>query len=120
MKNWAYIFAFNNEGLNIKDIRYTAAYFDRDGLVNPASAEAYTDAEIAAIKANAAEGNEQYCFTVRDGAMLGISAYNTGTLFWYDKETSEKILKSAAPFVLDGETGVLSTTEGVRTASPIQ
>ena len=41
-------------------------------------------------------------------------------VFWYDKETSEKILKSAAPFVLDGETGVLSTTEGVRTASPMQ
>ena len=111
MKNWAYLFAENHEGLNIRDIYYAAKYFDREGLINPASTEAYTDAEIAAIKENAKEGNEKYCFDVKEGALLGISAFNTGKVFWYDEATSEQIVKSPAPFILDGETGDLKTME---------
>ncbi|MBR4163058.1 MAG: hypothetical protein IKR11_06000 [Solobacterium sp.] len=112
MKNWAYKFAENAEPLNIKDIYYAAKYFDREGLVNPASSEAYTDAEITAIKNNAKEGNDSYCFDVKEGALLGLSACNTGKVFWYDEETGGKIVKSPAPFILDGETGDLKTMEG--------
>lgn len=41
-----------------------------------------------------------------------MEAYNTGKTFWYDEENGKKITASAAPLLLDGETGEFRTTEG--------
>ncbi len=112
MKNWALKFALNHEVANVRNIYYTAEYFELDGLTNPASGEAYTDQEITAIKANAAEGNENYVFNAAEGSLIGMEAYNTGKTFWYDAENGKKITASAAPLLLDGETGEFKTTEG--------
>ncbi len=112
MTNWALKFALNHEGANVRNIYYTAAYFDLEGLTNPATAEAYTDQEIAAIKANAVEGKENYVFNVKDGSLIGMEAFNTGKTFWYDAENGKKITSYAAPLLLDGETGEFKTTQG--------
>ncbi len=119
MKNWAFTFALNHEGANVRNIYYTAAYFELDGLTNPASAEAYTDQEIADIKANAVEGNEKYVFDAAEGALVGMQAFNTGKKFWYDAENGRKIVASAAPLMLDGETGEFKTAEGAAVASAL-
>ena len=116
MTNWALKFALNHEGANVRNIYYTAAYFDLEGLTNPATAEAYTDQEIAAIKANAVEGNENYVFNVKDGSLIGMEAFNTDKAFWYDTENGKKITASAAPLILDGETGEFKNSDGITAA----
>ena len=120
MKNWALRFALNHEGANVRNIYYTAAYFELEGLVNPASAEAYTDKELADIKAGAAAGNENYIFEVKEGSLIGMEAFNTGKTFWYDAENGRKITASAAPLFLNGETGEFRTAEGVSAAEAIR
>ena len=119
MKNWALTFGLNHEGANVRNIYYTASYFEHDGLTNPASAEAYTDKEIDDIKTNAVEGNENYIFNAEDGALIGMEAYNTGKVFWYDSENGKKITASAAPLILDGESGELKTGEGIPVAKAL-
>ena len=112
MKNWALTFGLNHEGANVRNIYYTAAYFNLEGLTNPASAEAYTDKEIHDIKAHAVEGNENYIFNAEEGALIGMEAFNTGNVFWYDTENGKKIIASAAPLILDGETGEFRDGDG--------
>ena len=112
MTNWALKFALNHEGANVRNIYYTAAYFDLEDLTNPANGEAYTDNELEAIKANAVKGNENYVFDIKEGALIGMESFNTGKTFWYDAENGKKITASAAPLLLDGETGEFKTTEG--------
>mgnify|MGYP000635656012 CR=1 FL=1 len=112
MKNWALQFALKHEGANVDTIYYTENYFALDGLTNPATAEAYTEKEIADIKANAVEGNDKYIFDAKDGALIGMKAFNTGKVFWYDAENGKKIVSSAAPLLLDGEAGEFKTAEG--------
>lgn len=119
MTNWALKFALKHEGANVENIFYTANYFELDGLTNPATAEAYTDQEITAIKENAKEGNENYIFDVRDGALIGMEAFDTHKVFWYDAENGKKITASAAPLLLDGETGQFKTTEGETAAEAL-
>ena len=51
--NWAYGFSLNHEGAGVGTIYYASTYFKREGIVNPASAEAYTTEEIDAIVATA-------------------------------------------------------------------
>ena len=60
LNNWAYGFALNHEGAGVGTIYYAERYFDKEGIVNPASAEAYTTEEINAIKAGAVEGATNY------------------------------------------------------------
>ena len=69
MKNWAYGFALNHEGAGVGTIYYAAKYFDKEGIVNPASAEVYTDAEIKAIKDDA----ESYEVEAPENALVAIS-----------------------------------------------
>lgn len=117
MKNWALTFGLNHEGANVRNIYYAAAYFDLEGLTNPASAEAYTDKEINDIKAHAVEGNENYIFDAEEGALIGMEAFNTGKVFWYDTENGKNITASAAPLILDGETGEFRNGDGKTVAS---
>ena len=119
MKNWALTFALNHEGANVRNIYYTAGYFDMEGLTNPASGEAYTDEEITAIIKNAAEGNINYIFEVNEGALIGMEAFNTGKVFWYDDENGKKIVSSAAPLLLVGDSGEMKTMEGTVAALPM-
>lgn len=120
MKNWALKFGLNHEGANVKNIYYTESYFELDGLTNPASAEAYTDKEIKDIQTNAVEGNEHYIFDAPKDALIGMEAFNTGNVFWYDDQNGKKITASAAPLVLDGQTGTFKTMEGSEVAQPLK
>ena len=112
MKNWAYRFDLNHEGANVRSIYYVAAYFDKEGIVNPASAEAYTDAEIKAIKDNATKENGNYVYDVPDNAALGMTTFNGEKDFWYDAENAEKILACANPLGLDSSTGEMKDMDG--------
>ena len=116
MKNWAYGFALNHEGASVGTIYYAAKYFDKEGIVNPASAEAYTDDEIKAIKDNA----ENYEVEASENALVGMNVLNTDEVFWYDDENGVKILASAAPLGLDAETGEMKDQEGNVVATPIK
>lgn len=108
MKNWAYGFALNHAGAGVGTIYYAAKYFDKEGIVNPATAEAYTDAEIDAIKENA----DSYTVEAPEGALVGMNVLDSDKVFWYDDENAAKILGSAAPLGLDGETGEMKDGEG--------
>ena len=119
MKNWAFIFTLDHEGANVRNIYYTAAYFELENITNPASGEAYTDAEITAVKANAAEGNSSYIFNTDEGALIGMQAFDTGKIFWYDDANGRKIVSSAAPLLLDGKTGEMKTADGITAALPM-
>ena len=119
MKNWAFTFALNHEGANVRNIYYTANYFEMEGLTSPASGEAYTDEEIKTIKKYASEDNKNYLFEVKEGALIGMEAFNTGKTFWYDDENAKKIVSSAAPLLLDGDSGEMKTMEGTVAALPM-
>ena len=119
MKNWALKFALKHEGANVENIFYTAKYFELEDLTNPATAEAYTDQELDLIKENAVEGNENYVFDIEEDALIGMEAFNTHKVFWYDTENGKKITSSAAPLLLDGESGEFRTTEGESVAKAL-
>ena len=65
--NWAYGAMPLNNG-NVGTIYYTTAYYELEGIVNPANPEyaPYTAEEIAAIKDGAVEGAEGYRFDAPD------------------------------------------------------
>ena len=42
MENWAYGFCLNHEGAGVGIIYYSAKYFERKGIVNPANAKPYS------------------------------------------------------------------------------
>lgn len=117
--NWAYGFALNHEGAGVGIIYYSAKYFEIDGIVNPASAEAYTTNEIVAIKAGAEEGAEKYIFDVPEDVVIGMNVLGTDKIYWYDEANSAKIAASAAPLGLDGATGEMKDREGNAVAKPI-
>ena len=117
--NWAYGFALNHEGAGVGTIYYAAKYFEIDGIVNPASAEAYTTDEINAIKAGAAEGAEKYIFNVPEGAVIGINVLGSDKIYWYDEADSAKIAASAAPLKLDSATGEMKDGDGNAVAKPV-
>ena len=116
---WAYGFALNHEGAGVGTIYYAEEYFDREGIVNPASAEAYTSDEINAIKENAKEEAANYTFEVPEGTVVGMNVLGSDKTFWYDDDNSAKILSSAAPLGLDAETGDMKDGEGNTVATPI-
>ena len=46
MENWAYGFSLNHEGAGVGTIYYSAKYFERKGIVNPANGQLYSTEEI--------------------------------------------------------------------------
>ena len=117
--NWAYGFNLNHEGAGVGTIYYAAKYFEKDNIVNPASAEAYTDSEIETIKEGADNNTENYVFDVPENALVGMNVLNADKVYWYDDENSLKILASANPLALDAATGVMKDTEGNVVANPM-
>lgn len=111
-KNWAYGFALNHEGAGVGTIYYAAKYFDQENITNPASAEAYTTAEIEAIRKNAEAEADNYRYDVPDNAVVGMNALNTDKVFWYDEDNSSKITACANPLGLDKETGEMKDADG--------
>ena len=119
--NWAYGAMPLNNG-NVGMIYYTAAYYELEGIVNPANPEyaPYTADEIAAIKDGAVEGAEGYRFDAPAAALIGVGAADTDVIYWYDAENAEAIVGHADPLTLDAETGNFVTAEGTAVASPIK
>ena len=59
LENWAYCgITLNNEDLGIASVYYTAEYFTRESILNPLTAEPYTEEELAAIVDGAVAGAE--------------------------------------------------------------
>ena len=112
MENWAYGFCLNHEGAGVGTIYYSKKYFEREGIVNPANAVAYSVEEIDSIKNGAIEGATNYTSNVPENAIVGMNVLNTDKVFWYDEENSNKILAWADPLLLDKETGDMKTTSG--------
>ena len=112
MENWAYGFSLNHEGAGVGTIYYSKKYFERNGIVNPANAVAYSVEEIETIKNGAIEGSTNYTNNVPENALVGMNVLNTDKVFWYDEENSNKILASTDPLILDKETGDMKTTSG--------
>lgn len=119
LNNWAYGFALNHEGAGVGLIYYAERYFDKEGIINPASAEAYTTEEINAIKTGAVEGATNYVSEIPKKALIGMNVLNCDKIYWYDEEDSAKILKSANPLILDKESGEMKDTEGNLVATAI-
>ena len=115
--NWAYGFALNHEGAGVGTIYYAEQYFDKEGIVNPASAEAYTSTEINTIKENAKNGNANYITDVPEQAVVGMNPLHTDKIYWYDEDNSSKILKSANPLILNVQNGELKDADGNLVAS---
>lgn len=118
---WAYGAMPLNNG-NVGTIYYTAAYYELDGIVNPTNSEyaPYTAEEIAAIKDGAVEGAEGYRFDAPAGALIGVGAADSDTVFWYDAENAAAIVSHADPLTLNAVNGNFVTTEGTAVASPIK
>ena len=117
LKNWEYgAITVGSEDLNIGTVYYSEAYFGLEGIVNPLTTEAYTAEEIEAIKKGAVLGDEKYLSDLAEGAVLAITAFDEKTIFFYDAEGCAAIVSHADPLVLDGETGILMTTEGKEAA----
>lgn len=112
LTNWAYGFTLNHETANVGTIYYAQKYFDKEGIVNPASAELYTTDEINKIKNSAIEGATNYTTNVPENALLGMNPLNTNKIYWYDELNSNKILKSTNPLILNDENGDMKDTEG--------
>ncbi|MBQ9008015.1 MAG: hypothetical protein IJ088_01610 [Clostridia bacterium] len=107
-KNWAY--GVTVEGVGT--ICYARAYFVRNGIINPLTAQPYTDDEISVIVNGAAEGAEGYTFDLPVTAVLGMNG------FWYNAVGAAAITGHADPLV-QSEDGVFTTAEGVDVAAPI-
>jgi uncharacterized protein with FMN-binding domain len=111
---WAVAFDLQSEDAGVGTILYAEEYFDGEGIVNPATAEAYTDDELAAVFAGAEDPDaEGYVVNVPFGAVIGMTVYgNDDEAFWYDADAAEAIVSHADPLVLDAETGDLTTADG--------
>ena len=116
---WAYGAMPLNNG-NVGTIYYTAAYYQLEGIVNPANPAyaPYTAEEIAAIVKGAADGAEGYRFDAPANALIGVTAGDT--IYWYDAENAAAITRHADPLTLDRQTGAFRTAGGETVASPIQ
>ena len=107
-KNWAYGVSINGVGT----VFYSRAYFAREGIVNPLTAEPYTKSEISAI-VKGAEGNaEGYIFDLPEDAVLGMNG------FWYDAAGAAAVTGHADPLA-QGTDGVFTTADGREVALPI-
>lgn len=112
MNNWAYGFALNHEGAGVGTIYYAAQYFEKENITNPASAEAYTTAEIDAIKDGAEKKADNYVYDVPENAIVGMNVLNSDKVYWYDEVNAGKITACANPLGLDAETGEMKDAEG--------
>ena len=107
-KNWAYGVKINGVGT----ICYGRNYFQRNGIVNPLTAAAYTQDEIMGIVKGAVEGAEGYTFDLPENAELGMNG------FWYDADATAAITRHADPLTQSAN-GVFTAADGTKVAAPI-
>lgn len=121
LENWAYCgITLNSEDLGIASVYYTAEYFTRESILNPLTAEPYTEEELAAIVDGAVAGAEGYVVNVPAAAVVGVSAFGMeGAICWFDEENAAKLLASADALVLNAETRELSDLNGETVAAAI-
>ena len=98
---WAYGALPLNNG-NVGTIYYTAAYYQLEGIVNPANPEyaPYTAEEIAAIVDGAVEGAEGYRFDAPAEALIGM------TVVTCSSGCSISKLMSAVPLAVREASGI--------------
>lgn len=118
--NWAYGFALNHEGAGVGIIYYAAKYFDREGIVNPACAEAYTSEEIESIKNGVKEDSGNYIFDIPENALIGMNVIHSDKIFWYDEDNAVKIISCAAPLGLNKNDGSMLDRDGGIIAKAIE
>ena len=111
LADWAYGFTLGSEDAGVGTIYYTKAYFETEGRVNPATAAAYTEEELQALNDAAVTGAADYITIFPGDAFVGMSAYDSGQIFWYDEEAANAIVASADPLGLL-EDGSLADLEG--------
>ncbi len=120
LTDWAYAgITLDSEDLGIGSVYYASGYFDRDGIINPLTVEAYTAEGLKAIVSGAVEDAEGYVSGIPAEAVVGVSTYETGIIYWYDAENAEKILASADALILNTENGELSNLAGEAVASAL-
>lgn len=109
---WAYAgITLDSEDYGVGTVYYASGYFSGEGLVNPATTEAYTEEELAAIEEGAAVDAEGYTAAPADAA-LGVSVYGSDEVYWYDADAAEEIVSHSDALYLDAETGVLTDESG--------
>lgn len=114
--NWAYAgLALQSEEAAIDTIYYASSYFGGEGLVNPQTAEPYSEEELSAIKAGAEEGGDAY-IEAPDMAVLGLKVFGKENIFWYDSEGAAAIVSHADPLALNASSGSVSDAEGNKVA----
>lgn len=118
-KTWVYAaITLNSSDSNVGSIYYAESYFSTS-RINPTTVQVYTEDEISAIKQNAKEGAAGYRFDVPQNAVIGITAYNSDTIFWFDSVGAEALVKHADALVL-GSDGTLKSADGQVVAAPLK
>ncbi len=111
-KNWAYAgITLNNEDLGVSSIYYASSFLTT-AAVNPLTTKAYTEEEIAAIKAGQEDGTDGYVAEVPAGAVIGVGVYGTDDILWFDAEGAAAIVSHSDPLTLNAATGEMVTAEG--------
>ncbi len=96
--------ALDNADYGIGSVYFAADYFTTDH-VNPMTVAAYTEEEIAAVKATDA-------IVMPSDAVIGLSVYGTDTVYFYGAEDAAAILAHADALKLNAENGEVTTLEG--------
>ena len=125
LEDWAFAgITLDSEDLGIGSVYYTQSYYlaVQNGeleTVNPLTAAPYTSAEVMAILSGAVENAQGYVSGVSEDAFIGISAFGSDAICWFDESDAAKILSSADPLVLTAETGEVSNLAGEAVATAI-
>ena len=121
LNRWAYGAMPLNNG-NVGVIYYTSAYYQAENIINPTNPEyaPYTAEEIAAIADGAARDAEGYRYDAPYDALIGVTAADTDTVYWYDADAAFAIVSHPDPLTLNAETGEFVTAESVAVAAPMK
>lgn len=125
LENWAYAgITLNSEDFGVSSVYYPASYYEAIQAgeletVNPVTVAPYTEEELREIVSGAVESNVNYVSDVPTAVSLGLGAFNSEKVFWYDGDNAANILSSADPLVLNAETGEVSNLAGEIVATAI-
>lgn len=125
LENWAFAgITMDNEDLGIGSVYYTESFYlavinGKLETVNPLTVAPYTSAEVLAILSGAVENAKGYVAGATESAYVGISAFGSETICWFDAENAANILSSSDPLVLNSETGKVCNLSGEVVASAV-
>lgn len=116
---WAYAaITLNSAESGIGSVYYEKDYFTTD-KINPITVQAYTQSEIDVIVNGAVQGAEGYVFDIPEAATIGVSVNGTDNVYWYDATGAAAVVSHSDALILNGTSGVLSTSAGETVATPI-